>query len=235
MDSYQSSTVCKYHRCYEILWYEQEISWRECTNTKAKSEMPGTVLVGITTWALTMRSQTSMKKDEYPTGSAQRLQSYDRSVPTRLFCRQRTHTSFRLVVSGQYRTVEISLGKRTSRRQEIAHRKHGDKPNWTSGVSLKDQYCWNCERGKHGAAGDKWDRVGRDQIRILDSMLRNLHFILSMTENHRKTMVCAAEGSPDRGQETGREIIEGLLGHARWPGTDEWTNRQMNEPRDEGC
>lgn len=199
--------------------------------------MSGTVLIGIIMWALTMRSQTSGKKDEYPTGSAQRIQSYDRSVPTGRFCRQRTHTSFTLVVSGQYRTVEISLGKRTSRRQEIAHRKHGDKPNWTSGVSLKDQCCWNWERGKHGAAGDEWDRVGRDQIGILDSMLRSLHFILPITENHRKTMVCAVEGSLDRGQERGREITEGLLGHARWLGqmneqTDKWMSLWMKGAND---
>lgn len=147
-------------------------------------------------------------------------------MPTRLFCRPRIHTSFRLVVSGQYRTVEISWGRRTSRRQGTTHRKHGDKTNWISGVSLKDQYCWSLKRGKCGAAGGGWDRVGRDRLVILDSMLRSLHFILSITENHRKIVVCAAEDRPDRGQERGRVITEGLLRYLTW---DKWMSKQISE------
>lgn len=93
----------------------------------------GAVLVRITTWALTMSiSQAGGKKDECLRGSVQCNQSYVRYVPTTLYCRKRTHTFFTLAVSGQHRTVEMSLSRRTGRHLEDREQhteNHGGKAN----------------------------------------------------------------------------------------------------------
>lgn len=68
--------------------------------------------------------------------------SADKGLPSPLDCSVRT-----ILSSGD------KFSRRTSRRRRTAHRKHGNKTNWISGVPLKDQYCWSWERGKCGAAG----------------------------------------------------------------------------------